>query len=313
MKFKPIIPFEPVSSEDIPKGSEWISQIKWDGVRVLTYVDGHEIMLFNRKLNERTFHYPELKNITSLTSAKSVIFDGEVIALDKEGKPSFHEVMKRDGIRRMDRVNDIAKDVPIYYMIFDIIFLNDEWINEYSLKDRLNLLLNSIDPNEHIQIVPSNSDGPSLYEVAKQHDLEGIISKNLSSRYIINGKNADWRKIKNYKDLIAVIGGVTYRNGVVNSMLLGLYDNKNQFWYIGNVGTGKLTRAEWQEFTKGIEPFKTDNKPFINKPERLNKAQWLQPLITVKVQYMEWPKGHSLRQPSIQSFVSADPKMCKLN
>ncbi|CQR46428.1 putative ATP-dependent DNA ligase YkoU [Paraliobacillus sp. PM-2] len=131
MNLDPIIPFEPIASEEVPQGSEWISQIKWDGVRILTYFNGQDIKLYNRKLNERTNTYPEFKNISSLTSAKSFIFDGEVIALDSEGKPSFHEVMRRDGIRRMDRVNDIAKEVPIYYMIFDIIFLNDEWINEY--------------------------------------------------------------------------------------------------------------------------------------------------------------------------------------
>ncbi|CQR46425.1 Putative DNA ligase-like protein/MT0965 [Paraliobacillus sp. PM-2] len=150
-------------------------------------------------------------------------------------------------------------------------------------------------------------------EVAKKHDLEGILSKNLNSRYIIKGKNSDWRKIKNYKDLIAVIGGVTYRGGIVNSMLLGLYDNNNQFLYIGHVGTGKLTRAEWQNFTKLIEPLRTNHKPFANQPERVNKIQWLQPLLTVKVQYIEWPKGHSIRQPSIQAFVDHDPENCRLS
>lgn len=311
MKLDLIIPFEPVHSEEIPNGSEWISQIKWDGVRVLTYFDGHEVKLFNRRLNERTAIFPELTNIKSYTSCKSVILDGEVISLDNEGKPSFHEVMRRDGIRRLDRVKDAMSEVQIYYMIFDIILLNGEMVNNYPLKDRLDLLSETIEPNEQIQIVPTQKDGNALFEVITEHNLEGIVCKNLNSRYDINGKNSDWRKIKNYKDIIAVIGGVTYRSNIVNSILIGLYDNNNQFWYIGHVGTGKLTRADWRELTNKLEPLKINGNPFINNPKRLNEVQWIQPIITVKVQYIEWPKGRSLRQPSIQAFVEIEPEKCK--
>jgi bifunctional non-homologous end joining protein LigD len=312
MKLQPIHPFEPVSAEEIPTGSTWISQIKWDGVRVLTYYDGNEVKLFNRHLNERTNIFPELTTIKSYSTAKSVILDGEVIALDKEGKPSFHEVMRRDGIRRIDRVNEVSLEVPIYYMVFDVIFYNGKWVNDQPLKDRLSLLSQIINPNNLIQLVPSQADGQSMFEVIRQHDLEGIICKNLNSRYTINGKNDDWKKIKNYKDVIAVVGGVTYRSGIVNSMLLGLYDHQQQFWYIGHVGTGKLTHTEWKQLTNTIEPLKTEKKPFVNQPERQNNIQWLQPVITVKVNYIEWPKGHSLRQPSIQAFVDHAPESCKI-
>ncbi len=312
MKLKPIHPFEPVTEEKIPTGSNWISQIKWDGVRVLTYYDGNEVKLFNRQLNERTAIFPELTAIKSYSTANSVILDGEVIALDKEGKPSFHEVMRRDGIRRVERVNDVRKEVPIYYMIFDVVFYNGEWVNDQPLRERLNLLSQIINPNDLMQLVPSQTDGQNLFEVVRQHDLEGIICKNLNSRYTINGKNDEWKKIKNYKDVIAVVGGVTYRAGIVNSMLIGLYDNHQQFFYIGSVGTGKLTHSEWQQFTKMIEPLKTAQKPFANQPERQNNIQWIQPVITVKVNYIEWPEGHSLRQPSIQAFVDQAPESCKI-
>lgn len=313
MNLNPILPFEPISSDEIAEGPEWVSQIKWDGVRLLTYFDGQEVKLFNRKRHERTNHFPELTNIESFTSAGSVILDGEVIALDEAGKPSFHEVMRRDRMRRLDRVKDVMSAVPIFYMIFDVIFYNGEWIHHHPLKERLDLLTQIIKSNEQIQIVPTENDGHTLFQAIKQHDLEGVICKNLNSRYIINGKNSNWKKIKNYKDLIAVIGGVTYRSGVVNSMLLGLYDKQSQFWYIGHVGTGKLTAKEWNEFTKVIEPLKINHKPFINRPERLNAVQWIKPVVTVKVKYIEWTKGRSLRQPSIQAFVDQDPTTCKLD
>ena len=313
MKLDPIKPFEPVFSEEIPIGNEWISQIKWDGVRVLTYYASHQAKLYNRKLNERTDIFPELTHIKSYCSAQSVILDGEVIALDNHGQPSFHEVMKRDGIKRLQRVQEVSEKVPIYYMIFDVIFYNGKWINHYPLKDRFEVLHHIVEPNEKIQIVPVHEDGVALFEVVKHHHLEGIVCKNLSSKYSINGKNSSWKKIKNYKDLIAVVGGVTFRLGTVNSMLIGLFDDQGKFQYIGHVGTGKLTKADWLTFTHAIEPIKQDQMPFYNTPERVKDVQWLRPLIPVKDQYIEWPIGHSLRQPSIQAFVTQDTETCTFN
>lgn len=312
MELNPIYPFEPVSSDRVPEGPEWISQIKWDGVRIVSYYNGAETKLFNRKLNERTNIFPELTNSKSYTSANSIILDGEVIALDKNGNPSFHEVMRRDGIRRLDRVKYVMEAVPIFYMIFDILYYNGEWVIDRPLKERLELLSKVVTPNEQIQIIPINKDNQALFDVSKQHGLEGIVCKNLNSRYIIDGKNSDWQKIKNYKDLIVVIGGVTYRSGIVNSVLVGLYDQQDRLWYIGHVGTGKLTNAEWKDLTKVVETIKINRNPFANEPKRVKEIQWLEPLLTVKVQFIEWTEGHSLRQPSIQAFVDHDPKTCQL-
>ncbi|PEL12451.1 DNA ligase [Bacillus sp. AFS017336] len=310
MELNPIFPFEPIGTNSVPAGPEWISQIKWDGVRILTYFDGTEAKLFNRKLNDRTNIFPELTNLKSYTAAQSIILDGEVIALDQNGNPSFHEVMRRDGIRRLDRIDSAIEAVPIFYMIFDILFYNGEWVTDLPLQERQGLLSDVIKPNKHIQVVPSNTDGVALFDVAKQHGLEGIVCKKLTSKYLINGKNDAWQKVKNYKDIIAVIGGVTYRSGVVNSVLVGLYNEKNEFVYIGHVGTGKLTNSDWKDLTTVIESIKIEKNPFSNQPKRIKEIQWIQQLLTVKVQFIEWTEGHSLRQPSIQAFVDKDPKEC---
>jgi bifunctional non-homologous end joining protein LigD len=313
LKIKPIDPFEPVSVDEIPDGSEWIHQVKWDGVRILTYNDGDKVQLFNRKQNERTKNYPELTDIQSYVSAKSVILDGEVIALDQYGKPSFHQVMRRDGIRLYDRVKTMMSVVPVYYMIFDVIYYNGEWMTESILKERIDLLSKIIKPSEHVQLVSAQNDGHKLFNVIKQQNMEGIVSKRLDSHYAFGGKDSRWRKIKNYQDLIAVIGGVTYRHGTVNSILLGLYNERNELVYVGHAGTGKLSAAEWDAFTWLADPLKIIERPFVNVPERTKDVQWIKPTLTVKIQYIEWPKGHYLRQPSIQSFVDVSPDKCKIN
>lgn len=263
MSLNPIVPFEPVQTDKIPYGDHWIYQIKWDGVRILTYYDGHRLKLFNRKKNERTFHYPELQDIKSFCNANSVILDGEMIALGSDGKPSFYEIMRRDGIRRLERVQHVKKKVHITYMIFDVLYFNGEWIIERNLKERMELLSNIIIPGDYVQLVSSHDDGDALFEVMQRHEMEGIVIKDLNSKYYVNGKNDKWQKKKNYRDLIAVVAGITLRDNVVNSVLLGLYDDKGQLWYIGHSGTGKLSRSDWRNLTERVKPLIIKKRPFV--------------------------------------------------
>lgn len=311
MKLKPIIPFEPVKTDIIPVGDEWVSQVKWDGVRLLTYYDGDTVRLFNRKLNERTYHYPELLNITTYCTANSVILDGEVIALGDDGKPSFPTVMRRDGIRRFEKVNDVRKHVPITYMVFDVIYYNGIWMNEQKLTDRMRRLKEIIVPSPFIQVVPSFTNSNELFEVIKAQGMEGIVIKNLNSPYFINGKNDRWQKKKNIQQIHAVVAGVTLRSGIVNSLLLGLYDEKNNLIYIGHGGTGKLKQKERIQLTTLIQPLIVNRSPFINKPERMKDSIWLKPILTVKVTFLEWLPTKRLRHPTVQAFVQVPPSKCK--
>lgn len=307
---KPIIPMEPVNSEAIPIGKEWIAQVKWDGVRILTYFDGQSVGLYNRKQHERTLHYPEITNIGAYCSAQSIILDGEVIALGADGKPSFHEVMRRDGIRRMEKVAMAQREVPVTYMIFDVIYKDGIWLDKHPYQERMEVLTAAIQPNDQVQLVTSHDDGQALFDVIKLHGMEGIVLKKLSSTYAIGQKKDSWLKKKNYRDLIAAIGGFTLNAGIVNAVLLGLYDAEGRFWYIGHTGTGKLTHQEWRELTETLKPLVRKERPFINKPERHGDAYWVKPTITAKIKYAEWTEGRSLRQPSIQSFVDVRPEEC---
>lgn len=310
MKLTPIIPFEPIITQVFPEGDQWIAQVKWDGVRLLTYFEHGETQLFNRKKNERTFHYPELRQIADYCSASSVILDGEVIAL-KEGKPSFYDVMKRDGLRQFDRVGRVKKQVPITYMIFDLLYLDGEWVTSRPLAERQALLEQVIRPCAHVQLVANFSDLTGLYEAVRKEGLEGVVIKDVTSPYAIAGKDGRWLKKKVMQDLIAVVGGVTMRGNLVNSLLLGLYDDQNRLHYIGHAGTGKLKQADWRNITERIIPLVQIDMPFADRPSRFKDAIWLKPQLTVKVYYLEWVPGHSLRQPSIQAVVDVPPLDCK--
>ncbi|MGE6230273.1 DNA ligase [Paenibacillus chitinolyticus] len=309
MNLPPVVPFEPVSTERAPSGEEWIAQFKWDGVRVLTYYDGTDVRLFNRRLNERTLQYPEYQAVTDYCQARNVILDGEIIALEN-GKPSFHQVMKRDSLRSGKSLAGSVLKVPVVYMLFDILYCNDEWVIDKPLSERQALLEELVIPDDRVQIVQSFTQTEELFGIAQAHGLEGVVYKDLGSTYALKGKDQRWRKHKNYQDVNAVIGGVTYCSGVVNAILLGLYNEEGRLVYIGHAGTGKLSRQDWIDLTALTRPLIVPEKPFVNEPERSREAAWLQPRLTVKIRFMEWTRYLTLRQPSIQAFLSVAPEEC---
>lgn len=310
MKLPAIIPMEPISTNRFLKGVEWVSQVKWDGVRIITYYDGEKVLVKNRKLKDRTMQYPELLDIATYCRANSVILDGEVIALE-EGKPSFYQVMKRDRLKKKESMNALRQRIPIVYMIFDILYMNDRWVTDYPLYRRQELLKEIITEGEQIRLVDNHDDAVSLFQAVRELGLEGIIMKDLNSTYLINGKDERWQKKKVLKDLVAVVGGVTFRSTLVNALLLGLYDRSGQLHYIGSAGSGKLTQQDWLELTQKVDQLRWEDSPFINPPDK-KETVWLSPKLTVKIEYLERTKSGTLRQPSIQGFVSMAPRQCGL-
>lgn len=310
--FGPIIPFEPIRELSVPQNEHYIHQIKWDGVRMLVYFDGKECRLFNRKQNERTLNYPELTDAGAYSAARSFILDGEIVALGSDGKPSFHEVMRRDGIRKADKVRSAVRAVPIAYMVFDILYHDGKWVTEQPLSIRDSLLTDAIQPTETVQKVISFQQGEPLLKLMQQQGMEGIISKDTRSAYTCSGKDKRWIKIKNYGDLIVVIGGFTLNGPVVNAILAGIYDKKGQLHYIGHVGTGTLKRTDWHDLTQRLLPIVQLECPFINRHPEMKGAAWVTPLFTAKIRYSEWrwKEGRTMRQPSIQAFVDVPPHEC---
>jgi bifunctional non-homologous end joining protein LigD len=309
LALEPVIPFEPVTTDDLPTGKSWTAQIKWDGVRMLTYADGQDIRLFNRKRNERTLQYPEYQDFAAYCRAGSAILDGEIIAL-VDGVPSFHQVMKRDSLRNAAGIGPARNRVPVVYMVFDLLYRDGEWLTGLPLRERQRQLAETVIPGEHVQLVQSFPSPWELFSAAGKLGLEGIVAKDLDSVYTLNGKDGRWRKKKHFKDVVAVVGGVTYRGNIVNALLLGLYDGGGRLHYIGHAGTGKLTVQDWREVTETARRMETPSMPFADPPERMTGARWVKPELTVKVRFLEWTPYGTMRQPSIQAFTTFSPRDC---
>lgn len=299
---KPIIPFEPKMTNEIPNGDQWIAQVKWDGTRILTYYEKENLRMFNRKGNERTIQYPELHQLPSLIKGNSFILDGEVIAF-QDGVPSFYDVMRRDRRKNTVTINHLQTEIPITYMIFDLLYFNGKWLIETPLYRRQEMLMEIIQPTNEIQIVQSFRDCQSLYDAVIEQGLEGIVCKDLYSAYLLGGKDERWLKKKKEQDLIAVVGGVTYNGALIRSIDLGIYNEKGELVYIGSAGSSKLTLKDWREVTEVTNQILQGESPFHNYSGLLKNHEWLSPILKVKVTFLEWTKDHTMRQPVIQSFV----------
>ncbi|MFE4713030.1 DNA ligase [Paenibacillus sp. NPDC056722] len=312
MKLKPVIPFEPILADQLPQGNQWIAQIKWDGVRMLSYYDGNSTELVNRRGNRRTLQYPELADAAAYCKANSVILDGEIIALNG-GKPSFHEVMRRDSLRTEATIQAVKRQVPVMYMIFDILYCNGGWLLDQPLHKRQQLLAEILLPHPHVQSVPSYTNPAELFNAAQKGGLEGIVCKEMDSTYALNGKDKRWQKRKIIQDLVAVAGGVTFRDGLVNALLLGLYDDEGKLHYIGHAGAGKLTVQDWRELTRYAHESAAPTMPFAALPQRSKTAFWIMPQLCFKIHFLEWNTSGTLRQPVIQAQVDIPPQDCLLS
>ncbi|MEK5439124.1 MULTISPECIES: ATP-dependent DNA ligase [Paenibacillus] len=311
MKLQPIIPFEPILAGQLPAGNQWIAQIKWDGVRMLSYYDGSTTQLINRRGNYRTAQYPELTDVNTYCKADSVILDGEIIALG-DGKPSFHEVMRRDSLKNGSTISVVRYQVPVIYMIFDILFYNGQSTMDQPLFSRQQLLNDILLPHPHVQAVPSYTDPTELFAAAQIQSLEGIVCKDINSTYAPGGKDKRWQKRKIISDLTAVAGGVTFRDGIVNALLLGLYDDKGNLHYIGHAGPGKLTVQDKRDLTAEVQHLKIDQMPFTADPQRGKGAFWIKPKLVFKVHFLEWNTSGTLRQPVTQARVDLPPESCTM-
>ena len=307
---EPLIPFEPISAVHIPVDGDWTYQVKWDGVRILVYKSGSATEVINRHLNNRTLQYPELSHTDSYSKADSFILDGEVIAL-VDGKPSFHEVMKRDRLRGNATIENMKKEIPIIYMVFDCLYVNGQSVMDKPLHKRQELLRSILTETEYVRITDNFADGEGLLRAVKEQGLEGVVCKDLEAGYLPGGKDSRWQKIKNYQDVIAIVCGFIKKDGRIRSLLLGLYGVDDKLHYIGKAGRGRYSEREWKTIQAYLEKAEQADSPLAHSIKEKN-IQWVSPLYTVKVQFLEWSETRTLRQPVLDSFVERNPHLCRL-
>ncbi len=293
---------EPIISNKVMLGEDWIHQIKWDGIRGITYIDHRSFRLFTKSGRERTDFYPEISDTVTLLNGHQAIFDGELVVFDPQGKPSFNLVLTRDRLKSRTSLSLYTQKYPVNYIIFDILFFNGNDLRFLPLSERKQILKEQMNQNSCIGITDDYSDGLNIYNLMKEKNFEGIVSKKKDSIYLPGKKHDLWVKTKISKKILAVIGGISWKANMPNSLLLGIYTSENVISYVGRASIG-LTEADFRTLKEYSQSLKQDVSPFSNLP-KAKDVTWFKPILTCWVSFLEWTDGSSLRHPKILGFSS---------
>lgn len=287
--------------------SEWGYEIKWDGMRVVAHLwmeDGKPaIRLQSGNGNNATVSYPELAGLVELLDGfDSLILDGEVVAIDPEGAPSFALLQQRMHVSDPKEAHRRAVQVPVSYAIFDLLSVNGQDTMRLPLRDRRQLLENIVDDGEHWRLTTMHTGDPAaLLATVTERGLEGLMAKQLSSTYQEGKRPPSWIKVKPRHRQEFVVGGWSEgrdgNTGNLGSLLLGYMDG-DELIHCGSVGSG-LNDASRREWLARVSKGELEKPPFTNPVDKKagRTFHWTEPAYVVEVAFNNWEDDGHLRHP----------------
>jgi bifunctional non-homologous end joining protein LigD len=283
-------------------------QIKWDGVRMLAFKEGQQVRLQNRRGHDRTAQYPELQQLTGLVNAREALLDGEVVVMEG-GKPSFPRIIQRDFCRQERAIKALSRSLRCTYCLFDLLFLDGSDLTGRPLEERLQILENAVQPGWPLYLNENFQSGVALYRRVEALGLEGIVAKAKQSPYLPGQKSNHWMKVKPRRRLLCVVGGLKIKEGAVGALLLGAFRD-GTLQYVGRAGSG-LSRSDLLMLRQFADSNAVGSAPFA-KPPGEKGCLWLQPRLTVIIEYAEWTPDLKLRAPVVIGFSNRSPKEAEI-
>jgi bifunctional non-homologous end joining protein LigD len=293
-------PMAAVLAKQPPTGSGWAWELKWDGVRALGYVDGGRVRLFSRRGNEVTHRYPELRKLGEVLGSLDVVLDGEIVAFDDSGRPSFEHLQSRMHVESESAIRRLTQQVPVVYVLFDLLWADGHSLLELPYEQRRARLADLQLTGPSWQTPPNEvGDGAATIDVSKRFGLEGVMAKRLDAPYEPGKRSQAWVKVKNALRQEFVVGGWQPgeggRAGSIGSLLVGYYD-EGVLHYAGKVGSG-LSGASIAELERLFERCGRDTSPF--EAGRVPKGvHFVEPVLVVEVRFTEWTSAGNIRQPT---------------
>jgi bifunctional non-homologous end joining protein LigD len=281
---------------------EWIYEIKFDGYRMLTRIEGKDIRLITRNGNDWTDKLKPLQQEIAKMKLPDGWYDGEIVVHDENGKPNFN---------LLQLAFDGTNKAQIVYFVFDAPYFKGYDIRNVRLDQRRPLLEEALTkkPSEMVRFSGEFGDDPAQLVVAAcQVGLEGVIGKRRDSRYVTR-RSPEWIKLKCGMRQEFVIGGYTDPKGArtgIGSLLLGYYDESGVLRYAGHVGSG-FNGASLRHLREVLEAIGTDDNPFPPRAVPGRKSHWVKPELVAEVSFSEWTLADAIRHPVFQGLRKDKP------
>jgi bifunctional non-homologous end joining protein LigD len=262
----------------------WVFEEKYDGIRILAYKEGPKVTLLSRNDLDRTATFADIATAVGQLRDRTLVLDGEVVALDAKGVSRFQFLQRGDVVRR--------------FAVFDCVYRDGQDLRSKPLSRRRQELETAIGepPKQLLLSGRLAHSGLTAYSIAKRSGLEGIVAKDSDAPYE-ERRSSKWLKVKVHQEEEFVIGGFTAPAGTrkhLGALLLGAYRGKD-FIFVGKVGTG-FPQQTLADLAKAFRPLIRNSPPFAEPPREKN-VTWLEPLLVAQIAFQEWTADQKLRQP----------------
>ncbi|GAB3677944.1 DNA ligase D [Salinisphaera aquimarina] len=285
-------------SKKVPAGDRWLHEIKFDGYRILARLQNGQAQLRTRNGKNWSDRFTATRRAVEVLPVQDAVFDGEIVALDRNGISRFGVLQDAISRKLTDR---------LVYQIFDLLHLGEYDLRKAPLIERKRLLAELLqNTGDHPRLRYTDhvvGQGPAFLEQAEAAALEGIISKRKDSTYSA-GRSKQWRKTKMSHDAEFVVGGFTEPNGArtrFGSLLLGVYEANDRFVYSGRVGTGFSAR-QIDTIHAALKKIEIEARPFAEPVPDSAGAHWVEPLLVVDVAFSERTRAGVLRHPGFRGL-----------
>lgn len=282
--------------------ARWWFEVKWDGYRAVVGSEQGTIRARSRRGLDLLGPFPELRG---LSIPDGVVLDGEVVAFDDEGRPSFSLLQRRTGFGG----SGTGDRTPVNLVVYDILFRGAD-ITDTPYEDRVALLRDLGLESPIVVAEPTPEHGIGLFEAVRSQGLEGVVAKRLGSPYRQGRRSDDWLKISVRRRMRAVVGGYLEGDGgrrsTFGSLLVGVYRPDGLHW-VGAVGSG-FDDSSLQVFSDALSQIRRDDSPFSNEVRVIGRPRWVEPGIVVSVEFKEWTHEDHLRAPAYKGVEIADPE-----
>jgi bifunctional non-homologous end joining protein LigD len=287
---------------DLPAGPGWAYEFKWDGVRAVTYVEGGRVRTLSRNDRDVSATYPELGELAERLADREVVLDGEIVALDPAGRPSFAQLQRRMHV--VAPTASLIAAVPVAYYVFDVLHLDGRSTLDLPYLRRREILATLAVRGDVVHLPEHylNMAGSDVMAVARRRGLEGVVAKRLASPYRPGRRSPDWIKTPIIRTQeVVIIGfkrGEGRRAGTIGSLVLAVHDGGGRLAFAGGVGTG-FTQAMLAELQRLLAPWHRRTSPVADVPrEHARGVQWVEPVLVGEVAYRSWTPDGRLRHCS---------------